>query len=477
MQDFFYNGVWRMDWGLGNPNKTAALIATLMIAVWALAYFNRLGARRWGFWVALTLFTGLGVCLIHTYSRGGLIALFAGLVPLVWFAPRPWGWVRIGAVVIAVWVMVGTSIYMDAHSRYGLGVAKEDRSITNRLSIWKSVPAMMVDAPGGWGIGNSGAAFMQWYQPLEKNEEYRTLVNSHLTWLVEFGWPLRLLYVTAWTAAFVVCWPSAVAAARKGESGGAEVAESADPVEVTASRGQQWLAVPLGVVSCFCVAAWFSSVAEEPWLWMAPGVLLAAALLSRVLMRDWPDLRIWLLPPAAAASVVALAFALAAGGTEIHKREQVIVVGNGEPTTWVLVDSKVLGSRYGRTLRSYLAAPAPASSPAKPATPAIGFASTPAALPDLTGKRLIVCGKIANPQDAARLMAGAKEVVWVNPGLFPQELTLAPEQSARLRILVGEFSQSPAAMAWAGQAPVQRLPGVGDFIPVWPEKLLASQPQ
>jgi len=46
-----------MDWGLGNPNKTAALIAMLMVAVWGLACF-----RKWGFWAALTLFTGLGIC-------------------------------------------------------------------------------------------------------------------------------------------------------------------------------------------------------------------------------------------------------------------------------------------------------------------------------------------------------------------------------------------------------------------------------
>lgn len=45
-----------MDWGLGNPNKTAALIACLMIGLWALAFI-----RKWGFWVALVGFTALGI--------------------------------------------------------------------------------------------------------------------------------------------------------------------------------------------------------------------------------------------------------------------------------------------------------------------------------------------------------------------------------------------------------------------------------
>jgi hypothetical protein len=74
MNDIFFNGTWRMDWGFGNPNKTAAFIAILMIAVWILAYIH-----KWGFWIALVAFTGLGICLIHTMSRGGLVALLVVL--------------------------------------------------------------------------------------------------------------------------------------------------------------------------------------------------------------------------------------------------------------------------------------------------------------------------------------------------------------------------------------------------------------
>jgi len=104
MSDIHFQGFWRMDWGLGNPNKTAALTATLMVGVWALAY-----VRKWGFWPALVFFTSLGICLIHTFSRGGLIAAAAGLVVLVWLAPRPWP------------RHLGASIYLQAHERYGQG--------------------------------------------------------------------------------------------------------------------------------------------------------------------------------------------------------------------------------------------------------------------------------------------------------------------------------------------------------------------
>ena len=73
MQEFFYNGVKRLDWGFGNPNITAGLIATLLMAVWGLAFIH-----RYGFWPALVGFTALGICLIQTASRGGLVAAILG---------------------------------------------------------------------------------------------------------------------------------------------------------------------------------------------------------------------------------------------------------------------------------------------------------------------------------------------------------------------------------------------------------------
>lgn len=41
MSDLHFHGIWRMDWGLGNPNKTGALIAILMVAVWMLTLLRR----------------------------------------------------------------------------------------------------------------------------------------------------------------------------------------------------------------------------------------------------------------------------------------------------------------------------------------------------------------------------------------------------------------------------------------------------
>src|SRR5690606_38880648 len=137
-----------------------------------------------------------------------------------------------------------------------------DRSITNRLEIWKQAPRMMVDAPGGWGIGNSGNAYGQWYQPLDQHELYRTLVNTHLTWLVEVVWPLRFLYVFGLFTAVVFCWKW---------------------------HGRKRFSIPLGIWIAFGVAATFSLVAESPWLWILPGLNSIAVLSVRTRRRLCPS--------------------------------------------------------------------------------------------------------------------------------------------------------------------------------------------
>lgn len=57
---------------------------------------------------------------------------------------------------------------------------------------------MLRDAPFGWGIGKSGEVYRQWYQPLDRDERYRTLVNSHLTWIVETGIIRGVVWSLGW---------------------------------------------------------------------------------------------------------------------------------------------------------------------------------------------------------------------------------------------------------------------------------------
>jgi hypothetical protein len=253
----FFHGVWRMDIGFGNPNKTATLFAMLMVAAWAF-----LNIRRWGYWGALGLFTFFGFCLVHTFSRGGMCAAFVGVGVMLFTYPKRWYRFQLIGVGVALTIIAAASLQLGATRRYAQGLLQEDLSITHRLAIWKEVPRMMVDAPEGWGGGESGRAYMEWYQPLSRFEEYRTLVSSHLTWLVELGWPFRLGYVFAWLLILRLCWPS-----------------PATPVR----------SIGLGIWTAFGISGLFSSVAESRLLWILPGMSLFAILLERIAKGCWPQ--------------------------------------------------------------------------------------------------------------------------------------------------------------------------------------------
>ena len=431
-----FNGIWRMDWGLGNPNKTAALIAVLMIIVWALPLI-----RRWLFWVALPIFTALGVCLMHTMSRGGLVAAFSSLGLLLFRLPRPWPRIHVRAVVIAVTIMLAGAMMLQTTARFAQSY--KDRSISNRLEVWGRAPQMIVDAPHGWGLGNSGKAFGGWYQSLGSSEDYRTLVNSHLTWLVEFGWPMRAVYVLGWMAVFVLCFPP---------------------------QGRFGFSIAFGAWLAFFVASTFSSVAEVPWLWVGPVLALAAVILARFRLHLWPSRRAW---ACGCAPGLAILIGLAALGFHqtdgnIHvSNDGSICVGGSKPQIWVLVGpsaaSTTISSTYPRALREFLKS--------TPNVPVIGIANSPASLPNMAGCRLVVFGP--RPADEWKELANrfgvCGQVVLLAPDITQAELKLSFAALTKTTAVFGEFTQRSSAFAWRDAGKFQQVEGVGDFFQNWPE--------
>lgn len=437
--EFFYNGVWRMDWGFENPNKTSAAVAMLMVAVWSLAL-----VRRYGFPVALVLFTGLGLCLAHTFSRGGIFAAVVALALVAWYLPRTWPRKRVGAVMVACAVIVGFAVHLQAHQRLGQGLDGGDRSVTNRLDLWSAAPAMVRASPDGWGLGNSGDAYMQWYQPLDRTERYRTMVNSHLTWLVEFPWRGRLLYVAGWGTVLLLSWPAA---------------------------GRRWFILVFGIWVAFGLSAVFSSVAEEPLLWVLPLFGLLAVLAARLRHKEWPRPVAWGAPPALAAVVVGLLSIPWSDGTPLRAGPGWVVWGNGQLETWVIVDRATLGNQYGRTFRAHLETDG--------VPDAVGMVEVLDVLPsDVWGGRIIVTGLPSEFQAGSLdpFLDGSGETILVNPGWHPAEMEGAPWLD-EARVVFGEFCQSPAVASWRAHAEVKALPGVGDFIPAWPGTLFETQNQ
>lgn len=425
--DIHFHGFWRMDWGLGNPNKTAALIATLMIAGWGLAYI-----RKWGFWIALTLFTCLGICLIHTFSRGGMVAVGTGLLPLLWLAPRPWPWKRVIAIILAAWVIVGVSIYLQAGDRYMQGIVKEDRSITHRLDIWKTTPQMMVAAPGGWGWGQASKAYQDWYQPQERGEAYLNLINSHLTWLVEIGWGGRFLYLCAWLMSFSLCWPD---------------------------NGSRYFAIPLGIWITFAVASIFSHVAESPWLWILPGVSLVTILIERIRRRRWPHLTTLAGIAGLSAATLVVVYQIGAThqGIKIRANSHEVLLGDESPKIWIVLNPAIMGESYGKRIRHYLQGAKCGMS--------LGVVSRLDDLPDKADIIVAVAGSLGNA-DLVKLKQRTN-LVLLNPSFFPQEVDFT--KSKVVSVFFGEFSRSQALQAWQDVGIVQNVEGKGDFLANWPE--------
>jgi O-Antigen ligase len=434
--DTFFHETWRMDWGLGNPNKTGALIALLMVAVWWLSII-----KRWGFWVALMCFMGLGVCLMHTFSRGGILAAFLGIIPLVFCSPRPLPNTRVVCIVVSLIVIVSSAIFLKTTDRLVMGLTTEDRSITNRLLIWKTAPRMMVDAPSGWGLGNSGNAYMQWYQPANHSDGYRTLVNNHLTWLVELGWPWRFLYIVGWLAIIWLLWPA---------------------------RRDRWLAVSLGIWVTLGISSLFSSVAESPWLWIIPTLALVVGIIRRQALSLWPNPRGWLVT-LGLAGIICIGIFIAGVSSKdylIRKRGEVIYVGTSAPKFIIVINETIMGKNYGKTWRQRMQNSENISAV---------FVNSLSDVPQNTVIKAIVFAGELSPNNLilAKAVAAKYPVMLLNPFFSPEDLGVTASTST-VTVLQGAFVQGFIANNWRSETKARfvEVVGAGEYLPTWSELVI-----
>jgi hypothetical protein len=439
MSDSLPHSLWRMDWGFGNPNKTAALIALVMIAVWVFAY-----VRKRGFWIALPLFTGFGFCLILTQSRGGLVGMIAsGLIVLAW-APRPFPLWRSLAVIITCVGLAVFALAMNAETRYAKGLSGKDRSIDNRLLIWEKVPSMIHDAPGGWGLGNSGDAYMQWYQPITRGEGYRTLVNSHLTWLTEFSWLERIAYVVSWATVLVLLWPSS---------------------------DHRWFSIPFATWIALGICASFSSVAEAPLLWIIPALALACVLFVRLRKRVWPSLGLWL--SGALVSTVILGGILFWGAwlsstvSVYSPHEGIVTLGSKLPKIWIVAPNRsVLGEHYGHEVRRGF--------DAEPSFQEMGLGVVSELKNAPQNQILVFSGQIP-PMFGALT---ASQIILINPAPASANNIQVLTGFTKVTVIVGEYSRNKAY--WSEQSRVhpniklQLVEGSEEYISHWMSEIATA---
>jgi len=206
MIEFTYNGMVRYGFGFHNPNHAAALFCAISPFLWA-------AWGRWKHWnvriPVLVLSFSLVFAIALTFSRTGALVLIFELLGFSFFSKyKNWKFAVSIFVSFLLIFIVGNAL-----SRFNI-----DRSVTNRFDIWGAGMSLFAANPlSGVGLGNSGKLASTFLLP--DGTACRTLVNSHLTLLVEFGvfagllWGTLVVYslfsgikkVTAWTSFAGLC--------------------------------------------------------------------------------------------------------------------------------------------------------------------------------------------------------------------------------------------------------------------------------
>ena len=164
--EFTFNGIVRQGFGFYNPNHAAALICAIFPFLW--------GWKK-NAWIGWTLTILLTIPLGMTFSRTGvLVLLFEFIVYFLLSKNNNWKLILsvLGGVLLILFLC-------GIFGRFTI-----DKALTNRFEIWSAGLKLYAANPLGVGLGNSGMIVSSL---ILDGICCRTLVNSHITLLAEFG--------------------------------------------------------------------------------------------------------------------------------------------------------------------------------------------------------------------------------------------------------------------------------------------------
>lgn len=168
----------RSGFGFCNPNHAAALACALIPFC-----FGWRGPLRLA---GLSIFACLAAAIAATLSRTGLLVLLMEVFILAILQIRSVKHMQQRReVVLAVAGVLAVAVFSIV-LLWMSGRFKIDASVLNRSRIWSAGLRLAAANPSGTGFGNSGELATAFLLP--DGIAVRTLVNSHLTLLVEFGW-------------------------------------------------------------------------------------------------------------------------------------------------------------------------------------------------------------------------------------------------------------------------------------------------
>lgn len=194
MPEFTYDGMVRYAYGFYNPNHAAALLCAIL--PFLLYWFSRSVSKTGKFLLGVMMAILLGM-LAFTYSRTGILVALAETV--VWFVLSGISWRRMipvgwgfAAFILLLW-------FGGMLDRFSI-----DRSLLNRGDIWLAGCRLFAVNPMGTGLGASGMLASTFLLP--EGVDCRTMINSHLTLLVEYGLMAGILWFSFIGYALLVGW-------------------------------------------------------------------------------------------------------------------------------------------------------------------------------------------------------------------------------------------------------------------------------
>jgi len=427
--------------GFVNPNKTAAVFMELAVVFLALLLF--LACRRRFVWAALTLpLLGLMVWLLfQTQSRGCFLGLVAGCAVLMVGYLRGFLTVRrLVCLALFIALVVGVGLVFGG-PRYTSEFLKQDAR-TDRLTLWAAVPRMMSDAPGGWGCGNAGRAYVDWYQAMDMTLAIAEFQNSHFTWLVEMGNSGRVGYVFAWLFLISV-------------------------LTMVAVRDRRPL--PLALFAALGLAACFTHELEEPLLWILPAGSLLPLLMKRPAI-GWRMVAIiaGVSLSCAIGGIVAVHILSAPPrGVAIHGACDHVFLGGKEPKIWIVDDDVVLDGGFqiytGKELRRFCEAQTNAVS--------IGFTRQLAALPDKVDT-LVLAGTqgleyLKAFDNGVKGLCHPQRLVFLSPPFTWKRIGEDLRSQTEVRVILGRLAGRLSADYDLPPPWVKQVPGAELYVPNW----------
>ena len=423
-----------------NPNKAGLLFSEIALAALALLFLRSLWLRILGGILSLLAFVGL----VQTSSRGALLSLLCGvaIMALTRFKSL-FSWKRMILIVAVSALAVGSLFIAGQFDRMGKNLLNEGQRETSRLTVWKTVPSMIVDAPNGWGYGNSARAYIDWYQP--KSEcLLKDLISGHLTFLVESGWCVRFAYVFFWLSALFM----AISSALHGKS-----------------------PVPAAILVAFAIAGCFNPVIAVPELWAIPFgsiVFVVMGLMHGVNVRR--VLVPIILAAVSATVMLAAPFVLKTrfpAELPVAKEGKAVLLNGKNPDVWMVDDDYVLHGGYwwmeGRSIRDYYVA--------HPDSPALGYVRNVADLPKEADK-IVLVGESGKEFLSMKTRPVAKKIVFLSPPFSWTEVPADLQESCDVSFIMGEHV---ARLVGANQKPpswVRVFLGAKLYIPTWIEFVL-----